>query len=152
MRIAFAYNHVYPETVGGAQRYYWALTRELAQRFSVSYLTVKRWRGDSIIERDGVELVGVGSSETPLAFSTALARHLAWRGRRYDVVHCACFPPGPAALARAALLPHPRAKLVVDWHEVLPRSSWRRIRGGGGDLRWLLQRLAVSGHHLLLAA
>src|SRR4051812_47664657 len=146
-RIAFAYDQLYPETVGGAQRYYAALTGELARRRPVTYLTVKRWDGRDTIEREGVEIRGVCSEGRRSDFHLGLGAHLARHGWSYDVVHCACFPPGAAVAAMAGLALQ-RTPLIVDWHEVLPRSSWQRIRGRTADLRWLLQTLAVRGSNV----
>src|SRR3954447_6357366 len=143
-RVAFAYDQLYPETVGGAQRYYAALTRALAERRAVTYLTVRRWGGSGTIERDGVEIRGICAEGRRSGFLVGLGAHLARHGRRYDAVHCACFPPG-AAVAALAGLAGQRAPLIVDWHEVLPRSSWQRIRGRTADLRWFLQKLALRG-------
>src|SRR3954447_9713863 len=105
-RIAFAYDQLYPETVGGAQRYYWGLTRELAKRRPVTYLTVRRWEGPKVIERDGVEIRGICSDRRRSDFPVALGTHLTRHGSRYAVVHCACFPPGAPAAAQAGLAAH----------------------------------------------
>jgi glycosyltransferase involved in cell wall biosynthesis len=45
--------------------------------------------------------------------------------------------------ARAGLLPYPKVRLVVDWHEVLPRESWRRRLGLLGELGWISQSAAI---------
>jgi len=64
--------------------------------------------------------------------------------RQYDVVHCCCFPHVSVLACRLGLLAHPRTRLVVDWHEVLPRATWRRRLGALGDAGWAVQRLAVA--------
>lgn len=141
-RVAFAYDRLYPESVGGAERYYWALTRELARDRPVTYLTPRCWDGPAVIERDGVEIVAL---DAPGGYRGALALHLARHAGRYELVHCCGFPPGSvyaAALGlRAARLRGRRTPLVGDWHEVLPRATWRRLRGRlGGEVRALLDR------------
>jgi glycosyltransferase involved in cell wall biosynthesis len=140
--VAFAYDGVYPEVVGGAERYYWALCRELAQRRPVVYLTLRHWeQRDPEIVRDGVRLVAIG--EPGEEYRVALARHLLRHGDDYAVVHCCCFPPLAASAAQVAMVRHRRTPLVIDWHEVLPRSTWRAWLGRGGDARWLAQRAAI---------
>ncbi|HYF28697.1 MAG TPA: glycosyltransferase family 4 protein [Baekduia sp.] len=144
MRVAFAFSHRYPETVGGAQRYYWALTRELARQAAVTYLTAGAWDGPRV--QDGVDVVAVSRGPAPRSYAAGLAAHLTRQGGRYDVVHCACFPPFAPAAALGALRAHRQVPLVVDWHEVLRRERWRRLWPGlGGDARWVAQQTAVRG-------
>lgn len=148
-RVAFVYDHLYPVSVGGAERYYWTLARALAQEVPVTQIVPPLWEGRRVREEGGVEQIGVGSAgdglyTAKLAFAAGVFVHLALRGGRYRVVHASCFPAVAVLAAQFALLPHRRTKLVVDWHEVLPRSSWRRRRGRLGDLGWYAQRAAVA--------
>jgi glycosyltransferase involved in cell wall biosynthesis len=147
-RIAFVYDSLYPHVVGGAGRYYWALSRALARRVAVSYVT-SRFLARRRELVDGVEVVGVsvrprpGSLLPKLLFGLGVLWHLLVHGGRYAVVHCACFPHAAVLAARLGLLPHRGTRLVVDWHEVIPRATWRRRRGRLGDLGYLLQAVAM---------
>lgn len=148
MRLAFAYDRVAPECLGGAERYYATLCRRLAREHHVRYLTEHHWGGARAIVRDGVELLGVcepggGRLLPKLRFALALARHLLRRGGEYDVVHVCCFPHVAVLAAWLALLPHRSVRLVVDWHEVLPWGTWRARLGVLGILGWLVQAAAL---------
>ena len=153
-RLAFVYHRVAPEDLGGAERYYAALTRTLARDQPVTYLAGYQWDGPRTMRRDGVEYVALGppsrAADTrrgrfvpKLRFAAALIWHLLRHGGRYDVVHACCFPHVAVLAVRAGLLPHRRTRLVVDWHEVLPRETWRRRLGFVGEAGWLVQSLAV---------
>lgn len=153
-RVALVYDHVYPWSVGGAERWYWALGRALSAGRPVSRLGPRAWDGERRREHDGTELVGVCRGAGParkLRFAFGLWRHLLVHGGRYAVVHCACFPSAALVAARLGLLPHRRTRLVGDWHEVLPRSDWRRRRGRTGDLAFLVQRIALRAGDGLVA-
>jgi glycosyltransferase involved in cell wall biosynthesis len=64
-------------------------------------------------------------------------------GADYDVVHVCCFPHVGVIAARAGLLRHRDVRLVVDWHEVLTRDSWRRRLGVVGELGLIGQAAAI---------
>ncbi len=149
MRVAFAYDRLAPETLGGAERYYRALCSELAARGEhVSYLTRRHW-DDAAEERDGVRLVAVdrarpGGVAGKLTYAAGLFAHLLRHGGDYDVVHVCCFPYTSVLAAAAGLAPHRRTRMVVDWHEVLTAQTWRRRLGRVlGGLGYLAQRAAL---------
>lgn len=154
-RVALICEHRYPYTVGGAQRFYGTLGESWAAERPVTYLTRRFWPGAARREEDGVELVGLsavrGSGAGPLRrglakglFALAVGWHLARHGGRYAVVHCSCFPHLVLLAARIGLALRPGTLLVADWHEVLPRATWRRRLGRVGELGYLAQRLVVG--------
>jgi glycosyltransferase involved in cell wall biosynthesis len=137
VRIAIAYDCLYPYTIGGMERWYRGLAVALAERHEVTYLTRRQW-GDREVPDvpKGVEVVALSSGgslytpsgrrdiRSPLRFGWGVARHLARHGRRYDVVHACAFPFFPAiaaALAERAGGP----PVVTEWPEVWRRRSWR---------------------------
>lgn len=144
---------LYPDSVGGAERYYGTLGAGLADVARVSHLTRTSWPGPAGRRGERVEHVGLTRWRRPrppigMVFALALFRHLLLRGGRYDVVHCCCFPLAPLLAARLALVAHPRTTFVADWHEALTRRAWRRLRGrAGGDARYLAQLVAVRTAH-----
>jgi len=154
-RTAFVYHRIAPETLGGAERFYAALSRQFAADGSAAVLvSMHHWAGPRRLTANGVERIGlarpggvadtrVGRFGPKLRWALALFWHLLRHGGGYDVVHCCCFPHVSVVACRLALLAHRRTALVVDWHEVLPRSTWRRRLGLVGLLGWLVQRLAV---------
>jgi len=152
-RIAFVCDMHADYAVGGAQRFYATLAQEFARQDEVTYLTRRFWVGPATRTEGRVEVKGLiaagqqsaGRGMAPkLTFALALLRHLLRHGARYRVVHVCCFPHVAVVAARVGLLPHRTTTLVADWHEVLPRETWRRRLGRVGDLGWLAQRAAIN--------
>jgi glycosyltransferase involved in cell wall biosynthesis len=154
MRVCFAYDCLYPFTVGGAERWYRALAERLAVAgHEVTYLTLRQWRPGEKPEVTGVRVVAVGRGMElyaqggrrrivpSLVFAVGVLRHLARRGGRYDVVHTA---GGHIAVLATAAARRRRYRLVVDWFEVWTREYWREYLGRlGGWIGWRLQRAAA---------
>jgi glycosyltransferase involved in cell wall biosynthesis len=159
LRICLVYDHVFPQTIGGTERW----MRDLAVRLGsldhdVTYLTMRHWDSAAPPRLPGVNVLGlVGPGRIygehrrtlgpPLRFGVAVARHLIRHGRDYDVVHTAAFPYFPL-LAAAAFRRRGNYRIVVDWHEVWTRDYWRRYAGpAAGTIGWLVQRACVRVPH-----
>src|SRR5687767_8305717 len=151
MRICLVYDHLFPQTVGGGERW----MRDLALRLAasghdVTYLTMRHWETGSEPELPGVRIHGLTRAGdvyadgrrtflAPLRFGLAVARHLSRHGREYDVVHLVSFPYFPV-LAAAALRRRGGYELVVDWLELWTREYWRRYAGAvAGRIGWRVQ-------------
>jgi glycosyltransferase involved in cell wall biosynthesis len=159
VRICLVYDHLFPQTIGGTERWMRDLALKLASiGHDVTYLTMRHWDKDAVPALPGVRLVGLvrpgsiyGDDRRtlgpPLRFGLAVARHLFRCGRGYDVVHTAAFPYFPL-LAAGVLRRRSGYRIVVDWHEVWTRSYWRRYAGFvRGEIGWLIQRLCVRLPH-----
>jgi glycosyltransferase involved in cell wall biosynthesis len=155
VRICLVYDHLFPQTIGGAERWMRDLALHLAgSQHEVTYLTMRHWDGRRPPSLDGVRVLGLADAGRiyederrtlgpPLRFGVAVARHLARHGRRYDVLHVASFPFFPL-LAAAALRRRGGYRLVVDWHEVWTRSYWCHYAGlVTGTIGWLVQRACI---------
>jgi glycosyltransferase involved in cell wall biosynthesis len=155
VRICLVYDHLFPQTIGGAERWMRDLALYLAgSQHEVTYLTMRHWDGKTPPELEGVRVLGLvdpgriyederRTVGPPLRFGFAVARHLARHGRDYDIVHTASFPFFPV-LAAAALRRRGGYRLVVDWHEVWTRSYWRHYSGlVTGTIGWLVQRACI---------
>jgi glycosyltransferase involved in cell wall biosynthesis len=155
MRVCLVYDHLFPHTVGGAERWMRDLALHLASSgHDVTYLTMRHWPQGSDPDLPGVRVLGLTDPgrvytegrralRPPLRFGLAVGRHLLAHGSSYDVVHLASFPYFPL-LAAGALRRFRRYNLVVDWHEVWTRTYWRRYAGAGaGTLGWLVQKACV---------
>jgi glycosyltransferase involved in cell wall biosynthesis len=156
VRICLVYDHLYPQTIGGAERWMRDLALYLAgSGHEITYLTMRHWPGGAPPSLPGVRVLGLTEPGRvydedrrtlgpPLRFGVAVARHLAAHGRDYDAVHTASFPFFPV-LAAAALRRRGGYKIFVDWHEVWTRSYWRRYAGRlTGTIGWLVQRLCIG--------
>ncbi len=140
MRIALVYDCLYPNTIGGAERWYRNLGEHLGERHEVTYLTRRQWGKEGpatpfqtiAVTRGGDLYTGSGRRRIgpPLRFGWGIFRHLLRHGRGYDVVHTASFPYFSVLAAAAALrLCRSRAMLVVDWHELWTHGYWRSYLG-----------------------
>jgi glycosyltransferase involved in cell wall biosynthesis len=159
VRICLVYDHLFPQTIGGMERW----LRDLALRLAslgheVTYITMRHWEADAEPVLEGVRIIGVvdpgrvyadgrRALVSPLRFGLAVARHLARHGRSYDVVHTASFPYFPI-LAAAALRRSRGYRIVVDWPEVWTWLYWRRYAGIlAGTTGWLVQRACIRVQH-----
>jgi glycosyltransferase involved in cell wall biosynthesis len=156
VRICIVYDHLYPQTVGGLERW----LRDLAVRLAadghdVTYATMRHWpETSSAPTLPGVEAVPLTRAGAvyreerrtllpPLRFGWAVARFLRRSGRSFDVVHVGSFPFFPL-LAAGALRRRGRYRLEVDWVEVWTRAYWRRYAGSlAGTAGWLVQRACI---------
>ena len=158
LRVCLVYDHLYPATVGGGERWMHDLGAALAAAgHEVTYVTMRHW-DDAPPVIEGVEIVGLVPAGTvyadgrrslgpPARFGLAVARYLVRHGHRFDVVHTAAFPFFPML---AAGLARRRAgyRLVADWYEVWTRRYWRRYAGRlVGTVGWLVQRRCVRLRH-----
>lgn len=155
MKIAIVYDCLFPNTVGGAERWYRNLAERLGGRHTVTYLTRRQW--DEEGPRTSFETLPVAPRSNlytasgrrriwpPLRFGLGVFGHLLRHGRRYDAVHCASFPYFSLLGAGLALrLNGSRARLIVDWHELWSREYWRSYLGAlGGRIGWAVQSLCL---------
>jgi glycosyltransferase involved in cell wall biosynthesis len=140
MRIALVYDCLFPNTIGGAERWYRNVAERLERTHRVTYLTRRQW-GDEGPGTD-FETVAVAPGgglytasgqrriAAPLRFGWGVFRHLLRHGDRYDAVHTASFPYFSVIGAWAALrLRRSKAPLIVDWHEFWADEYWRSYLG-----------------------
>jgi glycosyltransferase involved in cell wall biosynthesis len=155
VRICLVYDLLYPQTVGGAERWYRNVALRLAEEgHDVTYLTMRHWHEGDEPDLPGVRVIPVARRMAlyvggrrrilpALVFGLGVLWHLARNGRRYDVVHTASFPYF-SLLAAALVRPLVRYRLVVDWHELWTRAYWREYLGDlGGGFGWQVQRLCL---------
>jgi glycosyltransferase involved in cell wall biosynthesis len=144
MRVAIVYDCLYPNTVGGVERWYRCLANQVDQRHDLTYVTRRQWPRDgdpdtpfrTIAVAPAISLYTAGGRRRiseALLWAAGLFWHLLRHGRGYDVVHTATAPYLSLVAAWLALrLGRSRAKLVVDWFEVWGRDYWKQYLGPVG--------------------
>jgi glycosyltransferase involved in cell wall biosynthesis len=158
MRIALIYDRIYPENIGGLERYYDGLARGLARSNEVTYLT-KGVEGAAsppasprpyrvvAVAPPGAYYSAQGSRRIwpALRFGIGVYGHMLRHGSSYDVIHCASFPFFSVIAARLAFpLRRRRPKLVVDWLEVWTRDYWIEYVGNiSGRIGFAIQQLCM---------
>ncbi|HKF82179.1 MAG TPA: glycosyltransferase [Solirubrobacterales bacterium] len=157
MKIALIYDRLYPQNIGGLERYYDALARGLANSNSVSYITREVETEDPPGFRP-YRVVKVAPNSPfysargnrriwpTVRFGFGVFVHLLRHGRDYDVVQSASFPFFSVIAARLAfgLRRRHRPKLVVDWLEVWPREYWISYTGAiFGRVGYAIQQLCM---------
>jgi glycosyltransferase involved in cell wall biosynthesis len=156
VQVCIVYDCLFPNTIGGAERWYRNVAEALAaEGHDVTILTLRQWEPGDEPDVPGVRVVAVGPRFAlytsggrrrllpPIAFGLGVFRHLLRRGRRYDVVHTASFPYF-SLLAVSAVRRRGRYRIVVDWHEVWTREYWHEYLGRlGGRVGWRVQRACL---------
>jgi glycosyltransferase involved in cell wall biosynthesis len=155
MQICIVYDHLYPQTVGGAERWYRNVALRLADGgHEVTYLTMRHWEAGAEPDLPGVRVIAVARGMPlyadgrrrifpALLFGFGVLWHVIRHGRRYDVVHTASFPYF-SLLAAAQVRRFARYGIVVDWHELWTRDYWREYLGPvGGWFGLRVQRLCL---------
>lgn len=155
MKIAIVYDCLFPNTVGGAERWYRNLAERLDDEHRVIYLTRRQWGEEgprtsfaTIAVAPGSELYKVSGRRRiwpPVRFGIGVFLHLLRHGRRYDAVHTASFPYFSLLGAALALrLNRSGARLIVDWHEIWSLAYWRSYLGpAGGRIAFWIQGLCL---------
>jgi glycosyltransferase involved in cell wall biosynthesis len=159
VHICIVYDHLFPQTIGGAERWLRDLALRLADSgHEVTYLTMRHWDTANEPSLRGVRILGLVSAGQvyaderrtlgpPVRFGFAVLRHLWRRGRDYDVVHAGSFPYF-SLLAAALARGRGNYVLAVEWYEVWTRAYWRRYAGRlVGTVGWLLQRACIRLDH-----
>jgi glycosyltransferase involved in cell wall biosynthesis len=142
MKVALIYDRLYPQNIGGLERYYDALARGLAVSNSITYLTrsvdtedppgFRPYRVAAVAPNSPYYSARGNRRIWPtVRFGLGVFVHLLRHGSDYDVVQSASFPFFSVIAARLAfaLRRRRRPKLVVDWLEVWPRDYWIEYTG-----------------------
>lgn len=154
VRVAIAYDCLFPWTIGGAERWYRALAEGLAAAGAhVTYVTRLQW--DEPPRLDGIEVVAVRGprelyhpdgrrrADQPIRYGAGLLLWLLRNRGSFDVLHLANFPYFALLAARAALAGSARP-VFVDWFEVWPAAYWKRYGGPVvGRVGYLIQQLCI---------
>jgi glycosyltransferase involved in cell wall biosynthesis len=158
-RVCLVYDHLFPQTVGGAERWMRDLALHVAATgHDVTYVTMRHWDETERPDLSGVRVLGLTPAGRvyrrerrtlmpPLRFGLAVARHLWRHGSEYDIVHMASFPYFPL-LAASAIGRRRKYALVVNWLEIWTKDYWRRYAGTAvGTIGWLVQKACVVMPH-----
>lgn len=169
MRIAVAFDCLFPWTTGGGERQYRAFAEEFASAgHHVTYLTRQQWDGEPpALEGIDIKVVsadrelytenGMRTLGPAIRYARGLFGHLRRHRRDYDAVLVSSTPVTNVLAARAALA-GTKIVVVVDWLEVWRPDQWRAYSGpliGGVAtvLQWLAVRLSpIASCHSQLNA
>lgn len=155
MKVAILYDCMFPYTVGGGERWYVSLAERFSEDFDVTYVTLRQWDDDHtpdvpfevVTVGPGMELYGDDGRRKilpPVRYGLGVFWHLLRHGGRYDIVHSSAFPYFSVIGAKAALLFHPRTKLIVDWLEVWSLEYWQGYLGKiGGRIGFAVQQFCA---------
>lgn len=156
MRIAIAYDCLFPWTKGGGERLYRTYAEDwAAATHDVTYLTRLQWDPADPPRIPGVRVVTLttdsalhdehGRRTLPPAvrFFVALLAHLLRHRRSYDAVFVSATPALNVFAVRLGLL-GARTRVLVDWLEVWSNAQWVEYSGAVlGRVAAVLQRTAV---------
>jgi glycosyltransferase involved in cell wall biosynthesis len=163
LRVCIIYDRLYPNSIGGAERWYRLLAERLARDgHAVTYLTSQQWPDDHPPCVSNVRIVAC-QPPGPLynhrrrrtgpifGFAWGVLRHLLRHGRDYDVVHTSAMS-SPCALVVAWLSRPLGYRAVLDWWEVWRLAYWRDYLGPAtGFGGWLAQVALARSPHVPLA-
>ncbi len=152
------YDCLFPNTVGGGERWYRNLAERLAaEGHEVTYATMRQWPRGERPDVGGVRVVAIGPRmglytesgrrriAQALCFGCAALWHLVRHGRRYDIVHTSSFPYF-SLLAAALARPLGGYALIVDWLEVWSNEYWRSYLGRAGWIGIAVQHRCARLH------
>lgn len=155
MRIAVAYDCLFPWSTGGGERQYRTFAEEFAAAgHEVAYITRQQWDGDTPTvdgmrievvshDRDLYDQNGVRQLGPAVRFAGGLFNHLRRNRGRYDAVLVSALPATNVPAVRAALA-GTRVVVATDWLEVWRPDQWRAYCGPlVGRVASALQGLAV---------
>lgn len=152
LRVAIAYDCLFPHDTGGGERVYRRMAELFAQRGNeVEYVTR---RGREVGADAPFRVVGVWTGEiadpagtrkmsSAVAFAIALFRYFVRHRRDYDLVIVAALPVLNVFAVRLALLGAPSV-VATDWLEIWSWRKWRAYSGAVvGTVGAVLQSLGV---------
>jgi glycosyltransferase involved in cell wall biosynthesis len=155
VKIAIVYDCLFPNTLGGAERWYRNLAERLDRTHAVTFVTRRQWGEEGpetpfetiAVTRGGGLYTSSGrrSIRPPIRFGIGVFWHLVRHGRSYDAVHSASFPFFSLLGAALALrLTRSKARLVVDWWELWTLEYWRSYLGSlGGRIGYAIQSFCI---------
>jgi glycosyltransferase involved in cell wall biosynthesis len=155
VKIAIVYDCLFPNTLGGAERWYRNLAERLDRTHSVTFVTRRQWGEEGpetpfetiAVSPGGGLYTSSGRRKIwpPIRFGIGVFWHLLRHGRSYDAVHSASFPFFSLLGAALALaLTRFKARLVVDWWELWTPTYWRSYLGSlGGRVGNAIQSFCI---------
>jgi len=151
MKIAFVYDVLYPETIGGVEKRIFEIGTRLAERgHEIHLFPMSAWPKDKTVIRDGLIIYPVCR---PMGLYTSGRRSVIqalWYSIhlfpillkvRIDITDCQNFPYFPVIVARIAgfLKGEP---CVITWHEAWG-SYWYSYLGSAGVVGRLVEKIAL---------
>ncbi len=149
MKIAFVYDAIYPWVKGGAEKRIYELGKRLASRGDdVHLFGVKWWKGEDVIQYEGMTLHGVcGPLNLYVNSRRSIREALIFSGRliapllkeRFDLIDVSVFPYFSCFAVKAVAVLR-RTPVVFTWHEVWD-DYWYEYMGKPGIFGWAIERM-----------
>lgn len=150
MKIAFVYDVLYPDTIGGVEKRIYEMGTRLVERGHEVHLFPMLSGAEPVIHRDGLiihkvcEPIGLYTGERrsvlqALWYSLHLFPILL--SVRVDIIDCQNFPYFPVLVARLVSFLR-REKCIITWHEFWG-SYWYSYLGLFGGFGKLIEKVAV---------
>ena len=155
MKVAIVYDCLFPNTLGGAERWYRNLAERLDRTHSVTFVTRRQWGEEGpetpfetiAVSPGGGLYTSSGRRRIwpPIRFGMGVFWHLLRHGRSYDAVHSASFPFfSLLGAALAIALTRSKARLIVDWWELWSLEYWQGYLGSfSGRIGATIQSLCI---------
>ncbi len=158
LRVAIAYDCLFPFATGGGERVYRRIAESLVARgAAVTYVTRDQWppnqNPDAPFRVAPIwrgEIYDANGSRTPrgaLSFAVAVYRFFRAHRTEFDIVIASALPVLTMLAARAALVGS-RTFVFADWLEVWTWRKWREYSGVlAGSMAFVLQVVGIRSAH-----
>ncbi|MBG6215264.1 glycosyltransferase involved in cell wall biosynthesis [Cryobacterium sp. CAN_C3] len=159
LRVAIAYDCLFPLNTGGGERVYRRLAEIFVQRGGlVDYLTRRQWDAAAVSTAtfsivpvwrgDIYDGSGTRTPQSAVLFAFSLFRYFVRHRGQHDVVVVSALPVLNVFAVQLALL-GTRVFIVSDWLEVWDWAKWRSYSGASvGTVAFMLQFFAIRLGHL----
>lgn len=153
MKIAVVSDAIYPYNKGGKEKRIYELTKRLAAKgYDVHVYTMKWWKGNNHIVKEGVHLHAIcayyplysgdrRSIRQGIMFGLSCLKLITQKWDVIDVDHMPYFP----LYFTKIICMFKGKKMIATWHEVWGRDYWMKYLGGWkGLIAWWIEKFSID--------